>query len=586
MNRKLDPILLEIIKNGFDTIADEIALILLRTAYSAIVRDAMDYSTAICDARGLTLAQGLTTPLHLGSFYDAMQHVIRQHEGRVEPGDIFIGNDPYVASGQHLPDIYIILPIFIDNVLEGWSTTVAHHLDVGGIVPGSNALGATEIYQEGLRLPFLKLYEKGTLNQAIWDIIVTNVRVPDMVLGDLHAQIVAAHIGAREFEDLFTRYGAETMHFYIDELHDYAEALARAEFSDIPDGTYEFTDHIDGLGEDPETILFHVSMTVKGDHVTVDWTGTSPQVKGGVNSPLPFTKAASYAALRSIMGSEVPNCYGYTRAVTVIAPEGSVVNPMHPGACGARGISGFRMMDCLFGALAQAVPEKVAADGCGGATVPTFAGYRGSNAFVFSETLMGTWGGTAFHDGQDGVPHMGANQSNVPIESIEIDFPLRIERYGLVPNSGGSGKHRGGLAMIREYRILEDDMILSLRSDKRAHPPHGLVGGGTGSPSWNIVNPGSEERVLPVLLTKPEDLRKGDLFRHVKASGGGHGDPLERDLDAVLADVIAERETPAHAAEAYGVVVNGDIQAGFSINDAATTKRRKAMKAQGKGASQ
>ena len=265
MEKKTDPVLLEVIKNGFETIADEIALILLRTAYSAIVRDAMDYSTAICDSRGRTLAQGLTTPLHLGSFYDAMQHVIGQYEGRIEPGDVFIGNDPYVASGQHLPDIYIILPIFIDGALEGWSTTVAHHVDVGGIIPGSNSLGATEIYQEGLRLPFLKLYDKGNLNQAIWDIILVNVRVPELLLGDLHAQSVACHVGAREFEELFRRYGAETMHFYIDELHDYAEALARSEIAEIPDGTYEFTDHIDGLGENPETIVFHVSLTVRGD---------------------------------------------------------------------------------------------------------------------------------------------------------------------------------------------------------------------------------------------------------------------------------------------------------------------------------
>lgn len=208
-----------------------------------------------------------------------------------------------------------------------------------------------------------------------------------MVLGDLHAQIVASHVGTREFEDLFARYGAETMHFYIDQLHNYAEALARSEFAEIPDGTYEFTDHIDGLGENPETILFHVALTVTGDQVTVDWTGTSPQVKGGVDSPLPFTKAATYAALRSVMGSEVPNCHGYTRAITVTAPPGTVAHAVYPGACGARGISGFRMIDCLFGA--QVMPEKVAADGCGGATVPTFAGYRGGKAFVFSETLLG-----------------------------------------------------------------------------------------------------------------------------------------------------------------------------------------------------
>ena len=577
MEKKTDPVLLEVIKNGFETIADEIALILLRTAYSAIVRDAMDYSTAICDSRGRTLAQGLTTPLHLGSFYDAMQHVIGQYEGRIEPGDVFIGNDPYVASGQHLPDIYIILPIFIDGALEGWSTTVAHHVDVGGIIPGSNSLGATEIYQEGLRLPFLKLYDKGNLNQAIWDIILVNVRVPELLLGDLHAQSVACHVGAREFEELFRRYGAETMHFYIDELHDYAEALARSEIAEIPDGTYEFTDHIDGLGENPETIVFHVSLTVRGDEVVVDWTGSSSQVKGGVNATLAFTKAATFAALRSVMGSEVPNCHGYTRAITVTAPERTIVNSVHPAACGARGISGFRMIDCLFGALAKAVPEKVAADGCGGATLATFAGYRGTKAFVFNDILMGSWGGTAPHDGQEGVPHMGANQSNIPIETIEIDFPLRIEHYGLVADSGGPGKHRGGLAIIREYRALEDNILLSIRSDKRAHPPHGLAGGSPGAASWNIVNPGRDQRILPVLFAHPDNLDEGDVFRHIKAGGGGYGNPLERDAEAVLADVLAEKVTPDHAAEAYGVIVIGDVDIGYSIDRAATARRRRAM---------
>jgi len=578
--KQIDPYRLEVIKNGFDTIADEMTLIILRTAYSAIVRDTMDFSTAICDAEGQTLAQGLTTPMHLGSFYDAMQQLIKQYDGRIDSGDVFIGNDPFTAAGQHLPDIFIILPIFIDDILQGWATTIAHHCDVGGIVAGSNALGATEIYQEGLRLPFVKLYEKGILNQAIWDVIETNVRVPELVLGDLHAQTVACHIGAREYQEMFSRYGAETMHFYIQELHNYAESLARSEFSEIPDGTYEFTDHLDGLGENPEPIIFHVALTVKGDEVVVDWTGSSPQVSGGVNCSLPFTKAASYTPLRSIMGSEVPNCHGYTRPITVIAPKGTVTNVVHPGACGARGISGFRMIDCLFGALGKIVPEKVTADGCGGSTLPTFSGYRDGKAFVHSETLLGTWGGTAHHDGQEGVPHLGANQSNVPIELIEIDNPVRIEQYGFVANTGGPGKFRGGLSIIRDYRILEDEVTLTLRSDKRAYPPHGLVGGKSGGGSISIMNPDSESRVLPVLLTKPEKLKNGDLFRHIKAAGGGYGNPLERDPEAVLEDVVAEKVTKEHAVEAYGVVINEDSETGFSINKEDTVVQRKVLSRQ------
>ena len=581
MRRNVDPVLLEVLRNGFDTIADEIALIVMRTAYSAIVRDSMDYSTAICDARGVTLAQGLTTPLHLGSFHDAMQHLLREYEGRIDPGDVFIGNDPYAASGQHLPDIYITRPIFIDDRLRGWATTVAHHVDVGGIIAGSNSIGATEIYQEGLRLPFLKLHERGRLNEAIWRIVETNVRVPDLVLGDIQAQIVACEVGAREYRHLFNHHGADTMERYSAELQDYAEALARAEFTEIPDGTYEFTDHIDGLGEDPETIVLRVAVTVCGDEVTADWAGSSDQVKGGINSPVPFSKAAVYTSLRSIMSSDVPNCHGYIRPITVKAPPGSIVNPVPPAACGARGITGLRMIDCMFGALAKAVPDKVTADGYGGATLPTFAGYHAGGAFVFSETLMGNWGGSASHDGQEGVPHMGGNQSNVPVELIEVDYPLRVEEYGFATDSGGPGKHRGGLGIVREYRALQDDVMLSVRSDKRAYPPHGLGGGREGAPSVNMLNPGTEERSLPVMLTQPVTMRKGDVFRHVMAGGGGYGNPLERNPEAVLDDVLEGKVSVNQAAEAYGVVLLKDRHQRLCVAGEATARARESRRAEG-----
>lgn len=575
MSWRPDPIRLEVIKNGFDTIADEMALILMRAAYSPIVRDAMDYSTAICDAKGRPLAQGLTTPLHLGSFHDAMRFLLTRFGGVIRPGDIFIGNDPYIAAGQHLPDIYIIRPIFDGGALAGFATTVAHHVDVGGIIPGSNALGAHEIYQEGLRLPFLKLYDQGQRNDAIAAIIDANVRTPMLVLGDLEAQIVATAVGERAYLDLFHRHGSERAKRYIEALHDYAETLARREIDEIPDGTYRFTDHIDGLGERPETVTFQVSVTVAGDEVKIDWTGTSAQVKGGINAPIPFTRAAAYTALRSVMTSEVPNCHGFTRPIRIEAPEGSVVNPRPPAACGARGITGFRMIDCLFGALAQAVPERVAADGSGGASLPTFAGWRNGQAFVFSETLMGNWGGTHDHDGEEGVAHMGANQSNVPVELIEVDYPLRIERYGLVPDTGGPGRFRGGLAIQRDYRVLADEVLVSIRSDKRAHPPHGLVGGRTGAPSMTIINPGATgERVVPVLTTEPLTLKAGDLFSHRQAGGGGYGDPFARDPEAVLADVIAGKVTAEHAREAYGIAIVFDGRGRASVDAASTARLR------------
>ena len=571
-----DPFLLEVIKSSFDAIADQMALIILRTAHSAIVRDTMDYSTAVCDLQGRTLAQGVTNPIHLGSFYDAMQCVIARYDGDIYPDDVFIFNDPYDAAGQHLPDIYIVKPIFFDGCLVGFATTLAHHSDVGGIVPGSNAIGSTEIFQEGLRLPILKLLDKGEPNKAIWDIIALNVRVPDDLLGDIQAQMAACVIGEREIVELYRRYGAETLSDYGEHLHDYAEQLARSQIANIPDGTYEFSDCLDGLGPNPEPIVFKAKIIVKGDSVVVDWTGTSPQVRGGVNSPMPYTKAGAYCALRSIMSAEVPNCHGYTRPITVIVPKGCMLDVQFPGPCGVKGITGFRMIDCLFGALAQAVPDKVSADNSGGATLPTIAGYENGKAFVFCETVAGNWGGTADHDGQDSVAHVGANQTNVPIEMIEARFPLRVERYGIIPDTGGPGKFRGGLSIVREYRLVRGDALLMVRSDKRKFPPHGLFGGKSGAPSFNFVNPETDNIVLPVMMTEPYSMKQGDVFRHFMAGGGGYGDPLQRDPAHVLQDVIEEMISVEGAARDYGVVIEGDPPA---TNHAQTTRLRQHRRA-------
>ncbi len=570
MSIKIDPFQLEVIKNCFDAIADDMSLTLMRTAHSGIVRDSMDFSTAICDADGLTLAQGVCTPMQLGSFYDAMRKMITQYEGRVYPDDVFIFNDPYAAAGQHLPDIYISMPIFYRDTLSGWSTSIAHHSDVGGIVAGSNALGSEEIFQEGLRLPVIKFVERGEHNQALWDVIALNVRTPDKVMGDLQAQMASCKSGERELIELFERYGVETVQAYAAHLHEYAERLTRAEIRDIPDGVYEFVDHIDGLGEDPETLYLKAKIIVDDDEITVDWTGSSQQVEAGINPSFPFTKACVYAALRSVMSADIPNCHGFSKPITVLAPLGSLVNPLFPAPCGARGITGYRMIDCLFGALAQAVPERITADNNGGSTLPTIAGYENGKAFVFCETFMGAWGAAAGHDGQSGVPHMGANQSNVSIEMIESDYPIRIDEYGMAPDTGGPGRHRGGLALLRQYRILSDKAILNVRSDKRKYPPHGLFGGKEGSASINLVNPGGENRVLPVLMLKVEKLKQGDVFRHVMSGGGGYGDPLERDPGLVLDDIITEKVTVDHARREYGVVI--DISGVAPAIDAAATE--------------
>ena len=570
---KFDPFLREVIKYAFDAIADNMALTLMRTSHSGIVRDSLDFSTALSDATGQTIAQGVCTPMHLGCFQDALKNVINSFKEKIYQDDVFIFNDPFAAAGQHLPDIYITSPVFHNSRIVAWATALAHHSDVGGIVAGSNALGAHEIFQEGLRLPVVKFLERGVPNQALWDVITLNVRTPEKVLGDLQAQIAACKSCEKELGDLFDRYGVETVLEYADHLQDYAEELTKSEIRKVPNGIYSFTDHIDGLGKDPQPVVLNVKVTVEDEAVIVDWEGTSKQVPGGINPSFPFTKSCAYAALRSILDADIPNCEGFSRPITVKAPLGSLLNPKFPAPCGARGITGYRMIDCLFGALSSAVPDNVTADTTGGSTLPTISGYINGKAYVFCETFMGTWGGTSKHDGQEGVPHMGANQSNVSVEMIEQDYPIRINQYGLVPDTGGAGQYRGGLALMREYESLHDGALLNVRSDKRDFPPHGLFNGKNGKPSKNILNPDSKHKILPVLMTEVETLNRGDVFRHIMAGGGGYGNPLKRTPELVLKDVIEEKVTIAGAREDYGVVIIKRADE-FIIDSIATKKLR------------
>jgi len=362
-----DPILLELVKNGLDAIVDEMAIALVRTAYSNNLKNAMDMSCALCDVDGRLIAQGLTLPLHLGSIPDAMAQVRRKFGASLEPGDVFILNDPF-EGGTHLPDFYIFKPIFGDGRLVGWSTSIGHQLDVGGKTAGGNGCDATEIFQEGLRIPPLRLYAAGKPVEALFELIDRNVRVPRQVLGDVRSQVAACLTGERGYLKLARQYGPERFAACTTALLDQAERLARNAITAMPDGRYTFTDWIDDDGIDPDPIPITVAITVAGDRLIADFTGSAPQVKGAINSPLPFTKSAVYACVRHLVGGTPPNTEGYFRPIEVIAPPGTVVNPVMPAAVAARGLTGFRMANAVFGALAQIAPDRVFACEMGGDT--------------------------------------------------------------------------------------------------------------------------------------------------------------------------------------------------------------------------
>lgn len=574
MTTARDPIAFELFKNAIFSIADEMALTVFRTTYSGVLKDNMDYSTAFADADGRLVAQGLTLPGHLGSIPTALASIMRHFADDIHEGDVFILNDPF-DGGMHLPDIFVFKPLYHQGRRLAFAATVCHHTDVGGRVAGSNASDSTEIYAEGLRIPPLKLYEAGRRNETIMAFIERNVRLPVRLFGDLRAQLAACHIAETQFADLVGRYGPETVTTYMAEIIDYAERLTRAALADLPDGEWSFEDWIDDDGVDyGKPVRLFVTLTKRGDHMVVDWTGTNPQVRGAINNTLSFTKAASYTGVRSVLPPGIPNNEGVFRAIEVICPPGTVGNGVLPAACAARGLTGFRMTDCIFGALAMMLPDKVFAAGDGGNTGISIGGYHADRSpFIYVDFTCGAWGARPWADGLDGNSHMFANMASHSIEVTEAEHPIQLLAYEFVPDKAGAGKFRGGVPFRRDYRFLETEGTLQLRSDRRTHRPFGLYGGSPGEASENYLNPEGENRTLPSKFTM--EVRHGDVVRHVLAGGGGWGDPLERDPAMVLKDLRNELLSPAKAMADYGVVLDSS---GTQVDGAATGRMRGAMR--------
>jgi N-methylhydantoinase B len=552
-----DPITFAVVKNAMDAIVDEVAYTVIRTARSEIVKDVMDYSAAICDAKGEMVAQAKTIAQHLGAIPEAMAAVQTKWGGRLQSGDAVIMNDPY-SGGMHLPDIFMFYPIFDGPDILAWSVVICHHTDVGGRVPGSNAADSTEIYQEGLRIPPLKLFRAGVIDEVLEAVISLNVRVPDRVIGDLRAQYAACQVGAREIGRLVTRYGAERMRGYLAALLDYAERMARAEIATWPQGTYRFTDHVDndGLSDDPVPLTVAVTVRNNGT-LRVDWEGTSKQVRAAINSTLSFTKSNTFLSVRCALLGDIPNNAGVFRCIEVVAPEGSVLNPIAPAAVAARALTGYRVMDTMFGALAQIVPHVIPAAGEGGNTVVCLGGRHPDNRpFIIVDMISGCWGGRPDQDGIEAITNPSQNLSNTPVEVLERQHPVRIESYALVPDSGGAGRYRGGLGLCRSYRLLADEAILQLRADRLRFAPYGLNGGEPGGVSGNWLDEGDGTRSIPGKVTSI--VRRGTLLTHHQAGGGGHGDPFTRAPESVALDVWNGKVTVSAARKKYGVVVNAD----------------------------
>jgi N-methylhydantoinase B len=546
---------LQIVANALASIADEMATTIFRTAHSTVVRDGMDFSASVCDPRGRTVSQAVSVPFHLGSVPAAMKTLREHYGGRMRQGDVYLLNDPF-DGGIHLQDLFVFKPVHFEGDVIGFTCTTAHHADVGGRLPGSSACDNTEIFQEGIRLPWLKLYDAGEPVEDVFKILEANVRIPRMTFGDLAAQVAACSVAERALVALAERHGRDGLAELLDALIDHTERLVRQEIATWPDGSASFTDYLGSDGIDICDVPITAHVTIAGDEVTVDLTDSAPMVRGSLNSTRSFVQACAYQAVRAALTVEVPNTAGAFRPIRVLTRPGTIAEVVMPGASSMRGVTGFRVLDAVNGALAQLIPERVPAAGEGGNTLAIFGADRADGGrFVFYELVVGTWGGTPEADGNDGLTNPASLAANVPVEVAEQEYPIVVERYGLVPDSGGAGLHRGGLAVERVWRCLTPRTSLIVRSDRATHPPYGLAGGAAGAPSSNVlVRPDGGRDTLPPMFST--EIEAGDVFEHRTAGGGGWGDPLERDAAAVVADVADEKVSPSAARELYGVALD------------------------------
>lgn len=561
MDRHFDPILIEVLKNELTAVAEEMGITMKRTARSLGAKEGADFSTALVDAQGRLIAQGLTIGVHLGYIMGVMPWVLQKFGGNLRPGDVIVSNDPY-GGVSHFPDIVLVMPIFWHDRLVGFAAIVEHHTDIGGRFPGGMGIACAEVYEEGVRIPGVKLFSQGRVNQELLDLIAANVRAPEDVLGDLEAQAAACRRGARGVQDLLDKYGQEKFEACNAQLRQYSERAIRSCIAAIPDGDYVCEDLFEDDGMGGPGVRLTLTIRVRGDAVVVDFTGTDPQVRSAINVPLNLTRACVYVAFRSILDTDAPANSGLVAPIQVVAPEGSVVNPQFPAAVGARGMMMWRIIDMVFAALAQAIPHKVYAAGEGGINLLVYTPQvqEGVPAMLLDMYSTG-WGGRPNKDGVEGVTPMAAGGAtrSLPAEMIERECPVLIEGFGFVPDTGGAGQFRGALSVYRQWRFLNEGRVL-LRTCRVKSVPYGLAGGKDGTPFQALLSTNGTRTELPRQMLIDTPVCREDVLLHVQPGAGGYGDPFARDPQKVLEDVLDGKISLAYAEREYGVVI--DLPAG------------------------
>jgi N-methylhydantoinase B len=556
MAKIFDPILSEVMRHELISASEEMNITMKQTTRSIVAKEAGDYSAGLLDSDGRVIAQAI--PYGLGYFTAVMPHIIAKYRDKFRPGDVIISNDPY-GGLSHLPDIALVLPIFWRGEHRGFAAVVQHHTDIGGRFPGGMGLVCTQIYEEGLRLPAVRFYENNEPIESVREIIAAAVRAPDDVLGDLEAGIAACRRGERALTALFDKYGSERVTDCYHYLLARSENLMRAVIHSIPDGRYRCAQHFDdGAGTRVEIV---VTLVVEGDHLTVDFTGTGPQVANALNCPPDlignFTCNNVFIAL--LGSSDVPINSGLFVPIRTLTPEGTLLNPRFPAAVGSRGQVLWRVYDLICQALAMAIPDRMPAASEGGVSMMVFttaSSDGGANAMM-TEIYASGWGGRPNSDGLDGaMPVAMTGFRTNSGEAFEQELPVMLDGFGLVPDSGGPGQFRGSLAVYRRWRFLADGRVM-LRTCRVDSLPYGVAGGGDGKASKAILTSDGKDSELPRNIMLDIPVKAGDLLTHIQPSAGGYGPATQRDPSRVLEDILDEKVSASAAARDYAIYVDG-----------------------------
>lgn len=572
--KQIDGITLEVMKNSFYTIAEEMGATLIKTALSTNIKDRVDCSTAIYTKEGSLVAQAEHVPLHLGLMPSVVKSVLQIYpEEELNEGDAILINDPYI-SGSHLPDIFMISPIFYENKLIAIAANIAHHVDVGGISPGSMSVEATEIFQEGLRLPAIRIRKSGELDRELIRLLEKNVRTGDEVMGDIFAQLAANSVAEKRVTELVNKYSINHITYCMEEIMNYSDRRMRNAIKDVEKGVYEFKDYLEGDGITDELITICAKVAIGEDEITVDFTGSSKQTEGPVNSTRGVTSACVYYTIKSLLEPEVPPNAGTYRSISIISPKGSIVNPNFPAAVSnANSNTSQRIADTIFGALADVLPEQSMAACSGTMNGFSIGGFNkeSNKYFSYVETYGGGQGGLSNMDGMDGVHTNMTNTLNTPVEVIEQSFPFVVNKYGLVDESAGPGKYRGGLGLTREITVLDDGFTVTLMSDRQKNGPWGLFRGKEGkTSSCHLTTP--EGKIKKLSSKETINLLRNSTITLKTAGGGGYGEPVKRSSEKVLQDYILGYISLEQAFNQYKVKINPDS---LTVDEETTTILRK-----------